>query len=69
MRVDVFRFATKLGHCSVQSALRICAKFGHASRRPFVQKWISFGVGSVVIVRVFDGYSNFASETNERNAK
>jgi hypothetical protein len=23
--VDVFRFATKLGNCSVQSALRICA--------------------------------------------
>jgi hypothetical protein len=26
VRVDVFRFASKLGHHSVRSALRICAK-------------------------------------------
>jgi hypothetical protein len=28
VRVNVFRFASKLGHYSVQSALRICAKPG-----------------------------------------
>jgi hypothetical protein len=28
-RVDVFRFASELGHCSTRSALRICARTGH----------------------------------------
>src|SRR5262249_24064251 len=28
VRADVFRFASKLGHCSMRSALRICARFG-----------------------------------------
>jgi hypothetical protein len=29
VRADVFRFASKLRHCSMQSALRICVKSGH----------------------------------------
>jgi hypothetical protein len=30
-RANVFRFAPELGHCPMQSALRICATIGHES--------------------------------------
>ena len=29
VRAYVFRFALELGHCSIQAALRICARLGH----------------------------------------
>src|SRR5258706_2974613 len=45
-RADAFRFASKFGHCTMRSALRICARNRHCYRSVTQARLLAAEVGS-----------------------